>query len=60
MSTTATVVFNVLLGLGLIGTLLFLLGIPGVHADRHHRRRLREWHSRRKRPPRHVADQSNR
>jgi hypothetical protein len=60
MSATTTIVINVLLGLGLVSSLLLLLGYPGIHRDRHHRRKLHRWHrdraARGARPPRHVAD----
>jgi hypothetical protein len=59
MSTTTTVIINVLLGVTLIASLLLLLGYPGIHRDRHFRARLRRWHGMRLaggRPPRHVAD----
>jgi hypothetical protein len=55
---TMTIVANVLLGLALVATLLWLLGHLGVHKDRHHERRLHRWHRLRVaagRRPRNVA-----
>jgi len=53
-----TIVANVLLGLALVATLLWLLGHLGVNRDRHHGRRLHRWHRLRVaagRHPRNVA-----
>jgi hypothetical protein len=44
---TLTIVMNVLLGVALIGSLLWLLAHAGVAKDQHHNRRLRRWHRRR-------------
>jgi hypothetical protein len=57
MTMTTVVLVNVLLALGLVGSLLVLLGLPGIDRDRHHRARLQGWHrSRGGRSPKHVAE----
>jgi hypothetical protein len=56
MSMTMTVIVNVLLAVAVVGSLLLLLGYPGIHRDRQRRETLHRWHRSRGRLPRHVAD----
>jgi hypothetical protein len=48
MSMTTAIVVNAILFVAIIGTLLWLLGVPGIAKSRRHEIRMLRLHSRRR------------
>ena len=48
MSMTSTIILNAILFVAIIGTLLWLLGVPGIARSRRHEIRMLRLHSRRR------------